>query len=158
MALRWSDVDLGAGTVTVTGTLDRKVRQRTDPKTNKSRRTVPLTAQAMGALQVHQVRQDLEGTRGSDDLVFTSARGTALYDSNIREHWHRVSANLGLPSMPWHNLRHSAATIMLAQGVPIEVVSRLFGHASIRITADIYGHVSPETNRQAAEAMAKALR
>ena len=109
-------------------------------------------------LQVHQVRQNLEGTQGSDDLVFTSARGTALYDSNIRKHWHRVSANLGLPSMPWHNLRHSAATIMLAQGVPIEVVSRVFGHASIRITADIYGHVSPETNRQAADAMSKALR
>ena len=69
-----------------------------------------------------------------------------------------MSSNLGLPPMPWHNLRHSAATIMLAQGVPIEVVSRVFGHASIRITAEIYGHVSPETNRQAAEAMAKALR
>ena len=99
-----------------------------------------------------------EQTQGSDDLVFTSARGTALYDSNIRKHWHRVSSNLGLAPMPWHNLRHSAATIMLAQGVPIEVVSRVFGHASIRITADIYGHVSPETNRQAADAMAKALR
>jgi integrase len=158
LALRWSDVDLEAGTLTVTGTLDRKVRQRTDPKTDKSRRAVPLTPQAMEALQVHQVRQNLEGTQGSDDLVFTSARGTALYDSNIRKHWHRVSANLGLPSMPWHNLRHSAATIMLAQGVPIEVVSRVFGHASIRITADIYGHVSPETNRQAADAMSKALR
>jgi len=60
------------------------------------------------------------------------------------------------PAMPWHNLRHSAATIMLAQGVPIEVVSRVFGHASIRITADIYGHVSPETNRQVADAMSKA--
>jgi integrase len=158
LALRWSDVDLGAGTLTVTGTLDRKIRQRTDPKTDKSRRNVPLTPQAMEALQVHQVRQNLEGTQGSDDLVFTSARGTALYDSNIRKHWHRVSANLGLASMPWHNLRHSAATIMLAQGVPIEVVSRVFGHASIRITADIYGHVSPETNRHAADAMAKALR
>jgi integrase len=158
LALRWSDVDLAAGTVTVTGTLDRKVRQRTDPKTDKSRRSVPLTPQAMEALQVHQVRQNLEGTQGSDDLVFTSARGTALYDSNIRKHWHRVSSNLGLAPMPWHNLRHSAATIMLAQGVPIEVVSRVFGHASIRITADIYGHVSPETNRQAADAMAKALR
>jgi integrase len=96
LALRWSDVDLEAGTLTVTGTLDRKIRQRTDPKTDKSRRNVPLTPQAMEALQVHQVRQNLEGTQGSDDLVFTSARGTALYDSNIRKHWHRVSANLGL--------------------------------------------------------------
>ena len=112
LALRWSDIDLEAGTLTVTGTLDRKVRQRTDPKTDKSRRNVPLTPQAMEALQVHQVRQNLEGTQGSDDLVFTSTRGTALYDSNIRKHWHRVSANLGLASMPWHNLRHSAATIM----------------------------------------------
>ena len=66
LALRWSDVDLGAGTLTVTGTLDRKIRQRTDPKTDKSRRAVPLTPQAMEALQVHQVRQNLEGTQGSD--------------------------------------------------------------------------------------------
>ena len=110
LALRWSDVDLEAGTLTVTGTLDRKIRQRTDPKTDKSRRG-SLTTQAMEALQLHQVRQNLEGTQGSDDLVFTSTRGTALYESNIRKHWHRVSANLGLASMPWHNLRHSAATI-----------------------------------------------
>ena len=96
LALRWSDVDLGVGTLTVTGTLDRRIRQRTDPKTDKSRRSVPLTPQAMEALQVHQVRQNLEGTQGSDDLVFTSRAGTALYDSNIRKHWHRVSANLGL--------------------------------------------------------------
>ena len=78
LALRWSDIDLEAGTLTVTGTLDRRIRQRTDPKTDKSRRSVPLTPQAMEALQVHQVRQNLEGTQGSDDLVFTSARGTAL--------------------------------------------------------------------------------
>jgi integrase len=83
------------GTLTVTGTFDRKVRQRTDPKTDKSRRAVPLTTQAMEAHQLHQVRQNLEGTQGSDDLVFTSTRGTALYESNIRKHWHRVSANLG---------------------------------------------------------------
>ena len=70
LALRWSDVDLEADTLTVTGTLDRKIRQRTDPKTGKSRRIVPLTPQAMEALQVHQVRQNLEGTQGSDDLVF----------------------------------------------------------------------------------------
>ena len=95
LALRWSDVDLEAGTLTVTGTLDRKMRQRTDPKTDKSRRNVPLTPQAMEALQVHQVRQNLEGTQGTDDLVFTSARGTALYDSNIRKHWHRVSFQPG---------------------------------------------------------------
>jgi integrase len=120
LALRWSDVDLEAGTLTVTGTLDRKSRQRTDPKTDKSRRNVPLTPQAMEALQVHQVRQNLEGTQGSDDLVFTSARGTALYDSNIRKHWRRVSANLGLPSMRWHNPRHSAATIMQTSDVALD--------------------------------------
>jgi hypothetical protein len=53
----------------------------------------------------------------SASVLRARARGTALYDSNIRKRWHRVSANLGLASMPWHNVRHSAAAIMLAQGV-----------------------------------------
>ena len=66
-----------AGTLSVTGTLDRRIRQRTDPKTDKSRRSVPATPQALEALRVHQVRQNLKGTQGSHDLVFTSARGTA---------------------------------------------------------------------------------
>ena len=65
LALRWSDVDLGAGTLTVTGTLDRRIRQRTDPKTDKSRRSVPLTPQAMEALQVHQAARTSKGHKAA---------------------------------------------------------------------------------------------
>ena len=157
LTLRWSDVDFESGTIQVTGRSTGKARVRTEPKTDRSRRTVALTPQATEALRMQQVRQNLEGSAGTLDLVFTSSRGTALFDSNIRRHWQKVSSKLGLPPMHWHDLRHSAATIMLAQGVPIEVVSRVLGHASIRITADIYGHVSPEAHREATDALARAL-
>lgn len=157
LALRWADVDFEAQTLTVTGTLDRKSRSRTEPKTERSRRTVALTSQAVEALQLQQVRQRVEGTQGMDGLVFTSSEGTPLFDTTVRRHWKAIRTELGLPEMHWHDLRHSAAAFMLAQGVPIEVVSRMLGHASIRITADIYGYVSSESQRQAAEAVSRAL-
>jgi integrase len=157
LALRWCDVDLASATVTVAGTLDRSLKRRTEPKTEKSKRTLALTPQAVEALKAQRDRQTFLGTQGSDGLVFTSSKGTPLFDTTVRRHWKVTAAKLGLPEMHWHDLRHSAATIMLAQGVPIEVVSRVLGHASIRITADVYGHVSPETHRDAAKAMEKAM-
>ena len=155
LALRWSDVDLEAGTLTVTGTMDRKARQRTEPKTERSRRTVALTPQAVEALQEQQVRQNLEGTQGTDGLVFTSSKGTPLFDTTVRRQQRHIgdAADIGHGAA----LAGGAATIMLAQGVAIEVVSRVLGHTSIRITADVYGHISPETQRGAADALARAL-
>jgi len=157
LALRWSDVDLAAGTATVTGTFDLKIRQRTDPKTDKSRRNVPLARRPWRLSRFTGSARTSKGHRATK-IWSSRVRGHGVVRLEHPQALAQVSANLGLSSMPWHNLRHSAATIMLAQGVPIEVVSRVFGHASIRITADIYGHVSPETNKQAADAMARALR
>lgn len=77
--------------------------------------------------------------------------------SNFRRIFDRVTTKAGLSGWRPHELRHSCASILLAQGVPLEVVSRFLGHSSIRITADVYGHILDPHREQAAEAMSAAL-
>jgi integrase len=158
VALRWVDTDLDAGTVTVTGTYDPVARKRTAPKSESSKRTITLTPEAIERLQVHQMEQDLRGRQGSDGLVFTSRQGTALCATTIRRHWQQTLDALELPQIRFHDLRHSCATILLDAGESLERVSKLLGHSSIRITADVYGYVSPEATKSSADIMSKALR
>jgi integrase len=157
VALRWVDVDLKAGTLVVTGTYDPVARKRTEPKSESSRRTVSLTSKGIEALQVHQIEQSLRGRQGTEGLVFTSRQGTALFATTIRRHWKETLDALEFPQIRFHDLRHSCATILLDAGESLERVSKLLGHASIRITADVYGYVSPEAAKSSADIMTEAL-
>ena len=89
--------------------------------------------------------------------MFTTALGTPIDPSNFRHYFAALTVKAGLG--PWHphELRHSAASIMLAQGVPLEVVSETLGHTSIRITKDVYGHLLGAQRKHAADAMGAAL-
>ncbi|MGD0219395.1 MAG: site-specific integrase [Acidimicrobiales bacterium] len=162
--LRWSDVDFENNFITVAQALSRVGSQLMlgPPKTDRSRRKINLPAPVTNALRAHKRRQAAErlsvGELWQDtDLVFTSEVGTPLDPSNFRHSFDRVAAEAGLVGWHPHELRHSCASILLAQGVPIEVVSRVLGHSSIRITADVYGHILDPQRQQAAEAMARAL-
>lgn len=157
IALKWSNVDLDAGLVTITSTFDPKARTITDPKSGSSKRTIALTAEGIEALKVHQMEQALTGHQ-AEGLVFTGRTGKALYASRVRQHWAKVQTALGIGPIRFHDLRHSCATILLAKGVPIEMVSKVLGHASIRITADVYNYIPPEATREAADTMSEALR
>jgi integrase len=157
IALRWQDVDVDAGTLSVFGTFDPKARITTDPKSPSSKRTITLTREGIEALRIHEMEQSLRGRQGTEGLVFTGRTGKALYASRVRRHWAQVCEALGLDRIRFHDLRHSCATILLAAGVPIEKVSKVLGHASIRITADVYNYVSAEATKAAAEAMSEAL-
>lgn len=170
LALRWQDVDVNAGTLTVSGTLRRQPEEgggsrlvRSEPKTARSRRTIPVPDYVADALRAHKARQDAEraaaGKRWRDlGYVFCTPLGTPLEARNVTRHWHRLRERAGLPGgMHWHDLRHSAATIMLEAGVPLAVISRTLGHAGLAITADIYAHVGERLQRDAAEAMHGAL-
>jgi integrase len=118
LALRWADVDLDLGVVHVRA-----------GKTARSRRTVPLT----------QVARDALGAPGAlGDLVFPSEAGTMLDRRNVLRRWHEFSLEVLGRRTPFHSLRHSAATLMLAQGVPLRTISDMLGHSSIAITSDIY--------------------
>lgn len=164
LALRWSDVDLDAGNVRVSRTLSR-VRDGlvfTEPKSQRSRRTVPMPAPLIAELRAHRVRQAAERlTAGSlwedHDLVFPSRFGTPLDPRNALRAFAAVASRAGLDGVGLHTLRHTAASLMIAQGVHLRVIMETLGHSGISITADVYSHVLPQQQREAADALGKAL-
>jgi integrase len=161
LGLRWKDVDLDAGQLHV-----RHALQRVDgdlvlvePKTDRSRRTLRLPPAVVGALRRHRQRQEAElgAIPGPTSFIFTSITGTPLDDSNVRKSFRQILARAGLPAIRFHDLRHSCATLLLAQGVPPRVIMDTLGHSSIRLTMNTYSHVLPELRDEAAAAMERAL-
>jgi integrase len=167
LGLKWSDVNLENATVSVRRTLSRTDNGKHvtlgEPKTRKSRRTIPLTAQAVEALREHLTRQleDIEqlGDIYKDQgLVFTTNTGGPINPSNLRQ---RSLAPLlrkaGLPHIRFHDLRHTCATLLLSQNTHPKFVQELLGHATIAITLDTYSHVIPGMGDYTARAMENAL-
>ena len=162
--LRWADVDLDNEVITVAQGLSRvDSRLVLGPvKTERSRRKINLPREVVSALRAHRTRQATErlalGESWRDtSLVFTNEIGAPIDPTNFRHTFDRVTAKAGLIGWHPHELRHSCASLLLAQGVPLEVVSRVLGHSSIRITADVYGHILEPQRQQAADAMSAAL-
>ena len=152
-----------SATVTVTRTLVRIGREwKLGPtKTDKSRRVIPLTPVAVDALREHRKRQLAErmaaGHPGNEGLVFTTPSGKPVWGSNILPMLRAHLARLGLPKVGLHDLRHSAATVLFAQGIPLEVISDMLGHATTRITSDLYRHRVPALSVEAARKMQEAV-
>ena len=90
-------------------------------------------------------------------LIFASEVGTAMDPDNFSHSLARLGEQAGLGHWHPHELRHSGASLMLAQGTPLHVVSEVLGHASIAITKDVYGHLLEGDKRKAAESMSLAL-
>ncbi len=166
LGLEWSDVDLAGRRLTVRRTLARAAGTGwalAEPKSTKSRRTIPLAAVAVDALRRQADRQDkARDAAGSawqdrDGLVFTDAAGRPIIPESVSHAFHRARIAAGLPAVRFHDLRHSAATLLLAEGVPLAVVSDLLGHSGIAITAAHYAAIVPELRREAADAMDRAL-
>ena len=93
-----------------------------------------------------------------DGLVFTDAIGRPLVGRLVTPVLHHALAEAGLPDIRCHDLRHTAATLQLAAGVPLATISRTLGHSSLAITADLYAAVTPDLRREAADAMDAVLR
>jgi len=176
LGLSWSDIDFDAQLVHVRRQLRRErlpieqqqVRGRKtqlvlrDLKTRRSRRTLHLTPALDGLLRSHRARQNAQRlAAGPDwvdsDLVFTTRRGTPVDPDNFARYFHRLCVRAGLGHWTPHELRHSAASIMLAQGAPLRVVSEVLGHASIAITKDIYGHLIGDEKAEATKAITEVL-
>jgi integrase len=157
LGLRWEDVDLTGGRLTVTRALQRQRGQGmqfVEPKSAAGRRTVFLSQVAVAALRAHRARQLEErlaaGPLWEDiGLVFTTTRGTPLDVQRVDRHFRRALARAGLPRVRVHDLRHTAATLLLAGGTHPKVVQELLGHATIAITLGTYAHTVPAMHRQA---------
>ena len=164
LGLAWSDVSLDRGVLVIRHALKREGGTLVlgEVKTAKSRRSLNIPRPVVDSLKAHRARQTQErlavGEAWTDSgLVFTTQVGTPLDPRNIYRDFVGVCERSGLGRWHPHELRHSAASIMLAQGVPIEVVSDILGHSSIRMTADVYGHILEPQRAAAADAMAEAL-
>jgi integrase len=154
LGLHWSDVDLSGGQLQIRQTLQRIGGQlvRLDTKTQRSRRVVALPEPVVRALRQHKARQNEDrlaaGVRWQETgYVFTTRWGTPIEPRNINRHFARACKEAGIRKIRVHDLRHTCATLLRAQGTAAEVVSDLLGHADVRITLDIYTHVDLDRQR-----------
>ncbi len=165
LALRWQDVDLKNGTLSVRRTLTRDGGRVIigEPKTKKSRRSISLTPRAVEALGAHLERQlreiEILGDRYEDrGLLFATDTGGPVNPSNLRRRsFAPLLKKAKLPHVRFHDLRHTCATLLLSKGTHPKFVQELLGHATVAITLDTYSHAVPGMGKQTAKAMEDAL-
>jgi len=157
LGLRWQDVDLNAATVSVCRTLEiTKGRMAfKEPKSAKSRRVITLPAFAVEALRCHRIEQAEHRLRvgpayEDQGLVCATERGTPMI-FNFERDYLALLNKANIPRVRFHDLRHSHATLLLAQGVHPKIVSERLGHSAVGITLDTYSHVLPAMQKEAAE-------
>jgi integrase len=162
-ALCWPDVDLKAGTITITKTLQR-VNQEwilTSPKTRSGIRTLALPAEGVQALEMQRERQDRWRRRASwrgwlAPLVYTKPSGKPLYAGDVSHPLRAECERLGIRYLSPHALRHLHASLLLAEGLAVPAVSARLGHASPAITLSVYAHAVGDDS-DAAAAVGRAL-
>lgn len=165
LGLRWSDVDLFLGQLSIDRGL-HVVRGGdvifTQPKSTKSRRTVALSPATVLMLRDHkkevQQRYNLFGVVLTDqDFVFAHMDGTPLLPNSVSHAWIRLVRIAGVKPISFHGARHTHASLMLKQGIHPKVVQERLGHSTIAITLDTYSHVAPGLQETAARRFDEAL-
>jgi integrase len=164
LGLRWADVDLEGGKLRVLRQLTRTKRglSFTAPKRGRTR-VVRLTDTAVAILKTHKTAQNEERLKAGSlwqdhDLVLTSTIGTPVDVGNLTYRSFRpLLKRAGLPRIRIHDLRHTAATLMLGRGVHPKIVQEMLGHSTITQTMDTYSHVLPDMQDQAVSAIESAL-
>ncbi len=158
LALRWDDIDFKQGLVSVHRTMIRVGGYgyvEGEPKTRSSRRRIVLPGVALEALRVHWIQQEQirvnAGEKWQDKgLVFCDRYGGFFSPDMVLRRFDKLLDEAGLPHMRFHDLRHSAATILLVAGVHPKVVQERLGHSTIAMTLDVYSHVLPSMQQEAA--------
>ena len=164
LALRWKDVRLEQSKLSVVGTLQREGGLAiTEAKTARSRRAVSLPAIAVAALRRRRALQAEERLASGPswtehDLVFATAVGSLIEPGNLlRRSFVPLLNRAGLPRIRFHDLRHTAATLMLSEEIHPKVASEILGHSTVAITLDLYSHVTETVASDAALRMNRLL-
>ncbi|HUQ33630.1 MAG TPA: site-specific integrase [Pyrinomonadaceae bacterium] len=168
LGLQWKDLDLDKGVVTVRRAIIWRATgggwHFGEPKTVRSRRSIPLPASTLRSLKEHRRIQAEERLKAGaayqqHDLVFATSEGSPLMPRNLkRRHFRPILKAAKLPDdFRLYDLRHSCATLLLAAGENPKVVSERLGHASITLTLDVYSHVLPTMQQAAAERLESLL-
>jgi integrase len=160
-ALRWQCIDFEQRTLRVLRTVCRFPGYgfvESEPKTARSKRTITLPLFLVEKLKQHRTRQLEARLKAGEswhenDLVFPNAQGTFLDPAHFSKRFHKLLDKAGLPHIHFHDLRHSAATILIAMGVPAKVVQEILGHSNVSITLGLYGHVTPGMHEEAMNKM-----
>jgi len=165
LGLKWQDIDFKAGTLQVRRVMTRfptkmrgegeAVYREAEPKTKRSRRNITIVPFAVETLKQHRQRQAVIKEKAGPawqerDLVFCTSLGTPVHPTRgILDPFKALLKLAGLPNIRFHDLRHSAATLLLGMDVHPKIVQEILGHSNISITLDIYSHVLPSMQRDA---------
>ncbi|MEU9462942.1 tyrosine-type recombinase/integrase [Streptomyces sp. WC2508] len=166
LGLRWEDLDLAGGTASIRRTLQRTNSSgltALPTKTKSSERRIALPTRCLRSLEQHRDRQlqerEVAGTGWKDSgYVFTRPDGEPVEGSTLTRHFNALLRRARLRRIRLHDLRHSAATLLLEQGVELVVIKELLGHAHIGVTATVYAHVRLRLQRDAIDLLGHALR
>jgi integrase len=159
LALRWADIDMERRVLQVLRTVDYIHPfgyVENEPKTKTGKRLIDLPEFYIAILQQHKVKQDEQRLKAGEkwenrDLVFPDRTGGYMSPSHLDDDFGKLVKSAELPHVPFHDLRHSAATILISMGVHPKVIQELLGHSDISITLGIYGHLFPTMGRGVAE-------
>ena len=160
LGLTWDRVDFDAAVIKIDRQLQRtQGRLQLEPlKTIQSRRSLPIPGPIGDRLRVHKATQDQErlaaGSRWQETgLVFTTPIGTGLEGTNVTKRFQALLRHAAIPHRRFHDLRHSCASLLLAQNVAPRVVMEILGHSQISLTMNTYTHVSSDLKRDAASSL-----
>lgn len=165
LGLRWTDVDLDDQSVDIRRNLKRRNHHGIvfdEPKTSAGIRRLPLTDELVDEFRTHRRRQAAERLAAGEawqdgDYVFTTTVGTPIDPRNFERYWKAICDKADVPAHNLHTTRHTAGTVMLNVGVPLESITKILGHSSVATTADLYAKPSADTIRDAVARGAEAI-
>lgn len=165
LGLKWTDIDFEKNVLYVRRNLVKDKSGFSDLKTEKSRRTIRLSPLTVKALKEQQLKVSLEkeqlGNKYEDnDLVVCTSKGTPAKATRVLHAWNRLCAKFKPehePRMTFHDLRHQSASIMLNDGIDIRIVSQRLGHSNVSTTLNIYSHLLPDAQEDAALSLDKSI-
>lgn len=165
LGLQWKDIDLERRQLRINKSLQRipgRGQVLSETKTRRGRRSLVMPITAVEALRAHRTKQigwrRAAGSKWNEmGFVFTSSTGQPVDQRNVQRVFRRVLRRAKLPRMRFHDLRHSCASLLLAQHTDPRVIMETLGHSNISVTMNMYAHVMPALKRDAADAMDRSL-